>query len=170
MTIADEIFEWLTSRYADNPTDWIDADFHCFEDIPKELRWLPYTEKVEFEIQNGGLPQLLWNVFYHWRVIMSTTVEGYAEMGFEMESSALRRFSDLFHAHEAKCKRYILLSARDQDFGYFSRWCSEASDELTVDDEKLFFTTSGLRERRIAWMEENRDLFVRLMATCPPRT
>src|SRR5688572_12074139 len=99
MTITDEIFQWLTTRYAGDPTDWIDAEFHCFGDIPKELRWVPHTEKVEFEVQNGGLPQLLWNVFYHWRLVMTTTIEAYAVMGFATESLALRRFSDLFQAH-----------------------------------------------------------------------
>jgi hypothetical protein len=56
---ADEIFRWVELRYANDQSLWTDSGFHCFRDLPEELRWIPFTEKLECEIENGLLPQLL---------------------------------------------------------------------------------------------------------------
>ena len=74
---------------------------------PPTLRKAPTGIRGLDEITNGGLPQFLWNVFYHWRVIADDCSFAYAAIGAQPQAEATTDVIRLLSAHESVCGEYI---------------------------------------------------------------
>ncbi len=121
-------------------------------------------DKVEGEIANGGLPQLLWNVFFHWRHVLTDCEAGYEIIGAIPQRNAVREFRALFERHERDCRGYIDRCVSERDFSYFNKWCDHASAFLKSENERLFYPDSGIEEVRCAWMRRNEATLLQLVS------
>jgi hypothetical protein len=158
-----ELYTWIERRYADQGCNWSDPTFHCFEGLPDLLRWIYATDVVEVEIENGGPAQLLWNTFYHWRTLLGWAREGYLAMGFTTEAAAIAFYETLFSRFADECKRLIRETVPDggiRDFHYFMAECGAQMD---TESDKLFYSQSGLFDRKRAWADANRVTLMGLM-------
>lgn len=121
-------------------------------------------DKVEGEIANGGLPQLLWNVFFHWRHVLTDSESGYEIVGAMPQRDAIRGFRTLFERYEQECRNYINRSVSEREFDYFNKWCDYGYAVMESESERLFHTDSGVHEQRLDWMTKNEDRLVQAMA------
>lgn len=158
------IFDWFNVRYPGGP-DWTSADFDAYRNAPIELRMFISMSKLEGEIPNGGLPQLLWNTFYHWRRLLDDCETGYELIGSIPQRDAIREFRTVFEAQEAECKKYISQCIQKHDFSYFGKWCEYAAPRMDSEREKLFWTTeyAELEKKRKAWIDKNQQQLIELM-------
>jgi hypothetical protein len=119
--IETRIQEWFRQRYPEGP-QWRLDSFHCFRDLPIELRMIPLMDVVENEITNGGPAQLLWNVFPHWRRVLADCTMGYALIGAIPQRDAIRQFHVLFEQSEKDCRSYVELACDSGELKYFNQW------------------------------------------------
>jgi len=138
--MINQIYRWMQNKFPET-TDWVHEDFHCFDGAPAEFRWLLFTNKFEFEIQNGLLPQLLWNTIFHWRLLFSVSRQAYEHFELIPEANALSDFQILFEKHEKTCLFEFRKSLETQEFQFFVDWCDSMSEEMTDPKVKLFLTT-----------------------------
>jgi hypothetical protein len=162
--IQAKVYEWFEHRYPDGPR-WTSSSFDCFRDAPLELRMLVMMDKVEGEIANGGLPQLLWNVFFHWQHVLADSEAGYEIIGAISQRDAIREFRSLFERYEQECRSYIDRCISEQEFDYFNKWCDYGYTVMSSESERLFYTDSGVYEQRLDWMTRNQERLVQAMAT-----
>jgi len=160
--IETQIYNWFEHRYPGGP-QWTSSGFHCFRDAPLELRMVVAMDKVEAEIANGGLPQLLWNVFFHWRHVLDDCEAGYEAIGARAQRDSIGEFRGLFEQYEQECRSYIEPCIREQDFAYFNKWCDYGYAVMDSDSEGLFYTDSGVHKRRLIWMKKNENSLVQKM-------
>lgn len=160
--IESAIYGWFNKQYPHSP-QWTTREFDCFRDVPLELRAVIFMGTVEGEIANGGLPQLLWNTFYHWQKLFQDAEKGYELMGASLQAKAIRGFAALFKQYESECGEYVARCVRENDFKYFSKWCAAARDRLKSDREKLFYTDAGVYEERMEWLVKNEERLIQLM-------
>ncbi|MBK7998688.1 MAG: DUF4375 domain-containing protein [Verrucomicrobia bacterium] len=152
--IEAKVHRWFRQRYPEVP-DWRSKTFHCFRDVPIELRMVVVTEMLEAEITNGGLAQLMWNVFFHWRTVFADADAGYELIGASAQREALKEFRILFEHYEAECRGYIERCLETGEFDYFNQWCDFGEKAMSSESENLFWMESGLRELRLQWMASN---------------
>lgn len=143
--ITDEIYERMSRKYPAGPA-WTSSSFRGYGECPLEIRFLLSSDKLEFEVGNGGLPQFLWNTFYHWRWVLADCEAGYALIGAHRQVAAISEFRTLCEIHEDKCRKMIEECIRTNDFRLFNEWVTNASVTLRSDLEPLFFSDSGLSE------------------------
>lgn len=160
--IEARVFEWFQRHYPDGP-QWTSSSFDCFRDVPLELRMVVATDKVEGEITNGGLPQLLWNVFFHWRQVLADSESGYELIGAILQRDAIREFRTLFERYEEECRSYIDRCISEQEFDYFNKWCDYGAAVMSSDSERLFYTDSGVHEQRLDWLTKHGARLVQIM-------
>ena len=162
-SIEAKVCDWFQHRYPDGP-QWTSRSFGCFRDAPLELRMIVSMSKVEAEITNGGLPQLLWNVFFHWRHVFADCEAGYKIIAAFPQSEAIRQFQKLFEQHEQECCNYIDRCVGEQKSGCFKEWCNYGYTIMDSDSERLFYNESGVEKQRLDWLRENEARLLQLMA------
>lgn len=162
--LESEIFVWFNSRYPDGLA-WTSKDFHCFRDAQLELRAVISTDKVEFEIANGGLSQLLWNTFFHWRNLFDDCEAGYRLFQAGKQQAAIQTFRLLFEQYETECKHFIDSCIAENDFSWFNRWCERAKSSMTLEEERLFYSDSGVEELRQKWLDQNKASILSLISS-----
>jgi len=162
-SVETKIYSWFQRRYPDGP-QWTSRDFGCFRDAPLELRMIVSMDKVEGEIENGGLPQLLWNVFYHWRHVLDDCETGYGRIGAVPQRDATCRVRLLFEKYELECRGYIDNCVREQNFDFFNKWCDYGYTVMDSGDEALFSLESDIRTRRAEWLASNEAKLAHLMS------
>jgi hypothetical protein len=170
MDNLSHILTWIEERYRNVPLWWTDAQFHCFEDLPDELRELEMTGWPQVQIKNGGPAQLLYNTFNHWMTHLSRCLRGYRRMSFLEEAAAVVRYQELFSRYSDVCKSYVRRSLPDGTKGDFVGFMEAIEKQMETDDERLFYSWSGLYERKAAYVERHREELLQLMASTPPRS
>ncbi len=173
--IEKKIHDWFQCRYPEGPR-WTSRGFDGFRDVPLELRMIVAMDKVEAEITNGGLPQLLWNVFYHWRRLLDDCQAGYGLIGAMPQREAIREFRSLFRRYELECRRYIDQCIREKEFDYFNQWCEHGYRIMNSPRERLFYHHAGVRRQRLRWLRKNETRLLGLLSPLsdaeygPPRS
>jgi hypothetical protein len=158
--LQSKIYDWFERRYPDVGS-WTNPGFHCYQDAPLELRVVLMTNRVEADLGNGGLPQLLWNCFYHWRVVLRDAAAGYRLFGAVEQEAAIVEFQRLFERSELACGARVEECVRTQDFALFSQWCVSAQPELDSPLESLFYDAADTKRK--AWLRLNEEQLLRLM-------
>jgi hypothetical protein len=148
------VYRWVAKNDPEGPR-WTDPSFSGYRDFPEEIRFLLSSDKLEFEVQNGGLPQFLWNVFYHFHWVLNDCEAGYEMIGAHKPSLAIPEFRKLCDAHEKECRKYIIECVNTKDFQKFNDWMVIASTTLQSEKEKLFYSDSGLHELKEQWYAAN---------------
>lgn len=158
--LEQRIFDWFERRYPD-AGEWTNPRFHCYQDAPAALRAVIMTQRVESDLTNSGLPQLLWNCFHHWRVVLRDAAEGYGRFGATEAVAAIAEFQALFERFEPVCRPLVEACGRTQDFSLFGRWCESAAAELRSDREEVCVREG---ERcRAEWLRSHGSELVELM-------
>ena len=160
--MIEEIYKWLDEKYPEGAI-WTSSEFGCYRDAPVEIRMILSMHQLESEVANGGLPQFLWNTYYHWRKVLEDCKTGCEFIGAFEQKNAVAEFWYLCEQHEAECFKFIQSCIRDNDFSYFGKWCEHSAAALKSGRESLFWTDSGLEEKRIGWLNENRERELSLM-------
>jgi hypothetical protein len=148
--IEEQIYDWRRKHYPGV------TDVECHRTIAPELRAVLFTSIVEGEISNGGLPQLLWNTFHHWRAVLDDAEMGYQLFGATQHCEAIRVFRTLFERYGSECRHYMEQSSCGE-------WCGYAYDLMKSQHQKLFFTDSGYQKRK-AWIAANEQRLLQLVA------
>jgi hypothetical protein len=148
--IEDRVYKWFGKHYPGNP------DAECHRTVAPELRTILFTSNVEGEISNGGLPQLLWNTFHHWRAVLDDAEMGYQLFGATQHCEAIREFRALFQRYEQECRHYMEHSS-------CSEWCEYGNNVMKSQHKKLFFSDAGY-EKRQAWITANEQRLLQLVA------
>ena len=161
--IRVKVYDWFEKQYPGGPK-WTSKSFHCFRDASLELRIIVAMDKVEAEIVNGGLPQLLWNVFYHWRHLLDDCEAGYGMLGAVRQRDAIRRFRGTFNRYEGDCLRHIEEAVQMPSSGGFDKWCNYGYAIMESEDENLFWKDAELQHQRSDWITKNEGLLLQRMA------
>jgi len=162
--IRARVYDWFEKRYLGGPR-WTSRSYHCFRDAPLELRIIVAMDKVEAEIDNGGFPQLLWNVFYHWRHLLDDCEAGYGMIGAVRQRDAIQRLRGLFNRFENDCRRHIEEAIQAPSSGCFNKWYNYGDDAMESADEDLFFHDDDgeLQHQRNDWITKNEGLLLQRM-------
>ena len=112
--------------------------------------------------------QLLWNTYYHWRTMLDCCREGYSEMGMEREAASISEYEEMFSKYAHRCKQFILRRTLEGQ-GDFVGFMEEIGERMSSDTNKLFYSHSGLRQRKAAYVEGHREYFLELMRATGPR-
>lgn len=158
--LQNKIYDWFEQRHPDCGR-WTDPEFHCYQDAPLELRVVLMTNRVEVDVANGGLPQLLWNCCFHWRIVLQDAASGYRLFGAPEHEAAIAEFQQLFERFEPACRLKVEECIRTQDFALFGEWCAFAREELSSDRESLFYEVGD--ELRMKWLRLREKDLLRLM-------
>lgn len=159
-----EVYKWFTKQYPKGP-EWTSKKFHCYRDAPMELRMIISMDKLEAEITNGGLPQFLWNTFFHWKHVLDDCENGYDAIGAIVQRDAVREFRGICERHQRECWQYISHCTNAEDFSYFSKWCEHGKVLMKPENEELFWADSTLVARKAQWLAKNREHLLELMAS-----
>ena len=151
---TDAVYRWMAKKDPEGPR-WTDPSFSGYRHLPEEVRFLLSSDKLEFEIQNGGLPQFLWNTFYHWRWILDDCEGAYGMIGAHSQHLAISEFRNLCDGHEKSCRVSIFHCVSAKDFQKFNDWMASAVTTLRSDKEKLFYFDSGLQVLKEEWYAVN---------------
>lgn len=135
--------------------NWQDPNFDCLKKLPFLRRVVVEMYCLEGELENGGLSQLLWNTFYHWRTLLFECSQGYQVMGFSEQAAAIGDFVRLFEGFEGECGRLIEIATRTGRFELFGEWCVKHSDALISSNESCFFSDRRIDEKREQWLREH---------------
>jgi hypothetical protein len=120
---------------------------------------IPAFDAIEYNIGNGGWSQVLWNCFANWRRLIEIAKEGYVLIGAGRQASALDDLHALCIRDEQECLRARNHAANISDdeasrcFVEFTR--RSYGKNRGYDWEELFFSDSGLYERRLEWLAAN---------------
>jgi len=144
------IFDWLNRAVNDASAETISPPA-AIRAAPLEIKMIAAFERIEYNLTNGGWAQFLWNCSPDWRWHVETAREGYALIGANEESMALHRLRILCADHEAECAALQLRAEEEDDFRYFGEFTAKKSPDW----EKLFYTFSGIVEKRLAWLAAN---------------
>ncbi|MCX7005765.1 MAG: DUF4375 domain-containing protein [Kiritimatiellaeota bacterium] len=161
MTTAD-IYAWLNKK---NPAgaDWTSKSFSALQEFPLEIRMFLEMEKLEGEVENGGLAQFLWNTYFHWRTILKDCEKAYELIGAQPQHAVVPQIISLCGQHEADCGRYVALATKTPEGNYFQRWYDLAEEALSTDAEDLFCSHDELEGQRVRWLEQNQSHLQQLM-------
>ena len=159
--VETAVGNWL-ARHFPGEQDWGDEGFHCFEGLPLELRMLPAHWAVEYNISNGGWAQLLWNCFGSWRRLIRIACDGYRLIGADQQAVALENARVLFERNEEECALFIRLAIAEDDFSYFGKFTGLSYGEKGNDWQDLF-CDEALYARRLAWLEQNQAVIMRML-------
>ena len=157
--INAQIWKWLERRFPVD-TGWQDPEFHCYAAVPLEIALVPTHAALEYNISNGGWSQVLWNCFGCWRQLLTLGEKGYALIGATAQAEAIKELQILCEKNETECLRFMQLAARKNDFSYFGKFTSRSYGGSECDWEDLFFSSSGVSEQRLAWLEEHEGLIL----------
>jgi hypothetical protein len=149
--IQRQIYDWLLERYPEGP-DWMDPNFDACSNVPIEIKMISAFDELEYNISNGGWAQFLWNCNGCWRQLIDIAHEGYLLIGALEQASALHELRVLCErdATEAEAE----LASEDGSLEHASNF-TRRSYAKGPDWERLFWSDSGVYERRLAWLEQN---------------
>jgi hypothetical protein len=151
------IYDWLRLVHPDGPL-WGDADFDCFGNTPIEIKMIPAFDAVEFNIENGGWAQLLWNCFANWRQLVQIAKQGYQMIGAAPQSTALDKLYALCTHDEQECEQARAQASQasdDEASRVFAEFTRRSYGKRGFDWEALFFADSGIHEKRLEWLAAN---------------
>lgn len=161
--VEESIIEWLRHRYPDG-SDWQNSNFHCFADEPLEFKMIPVFQAIEYNIDNGGWSQLLWNCFGTWSRMVEIGAEGYKLIGAQPQREALELLREVLTAHEAECASFMRKAARKPDSATFAEFTKRSYAQPGNDWQDLFYYDSGIYELRLAWLAAHATQIRMLMA------
>ena len=72
-----------------------------------------------------------------------------------IDLDALAELRALCERDERECEAAMSLSEDEDDFSYFGEFCSRGYAKSNTDWERLFFSDSGVYEKRLEWLGEN---------------
>ena len=154
--VEARIWEWLQHTFP-NDKGWQDPQFHCYRDVPLEIALVDAHAALEYNINNGGWSQVLWNCFGCWRQLLDLAGQGYTLIGASAQAEELKALYRLCERDEADCLRFMQRAAKKKDFSYFSKFTSRSYGGSEWDGEDLFFYGSGVGEMRRAWLAEHQE-------------
>lgn len=163
---TDTIYRWIARIDPEGPR-WTDPSFDGYRKYPKEIRFLLSSDKLEFEVQNGGLPQFLWNVFYHYHWILDDCEVGYEMIGAHAQSISISEFRKLCDNHKQECLKYINHCIDTRNFQVFNDWMEVASITLRSEKETLFYSDSDLQIIKETWYSSNSHRIKMLIRSIP---
>jgi hypothetical protein len=158
----EAIYHWAETKDPRGPR-WTDPSFSGYREFPEEVQFLLSSDKLEFEVANGGLPQFLWNTFYHWRWVLDDCERGYEMIAAYPQRLAIPEFRKLCDDHERDCRIYIFECVSTKDFQKFNDWMASASATLQSESEKLFYSGSGLQDLKQKWFAANQSRIKKLL-------
>ncbi|WP_145107156.1 DMP19 family protein [Gimesia panareensis] len=165
--VEASIIEYLREQYPEGPR-WQDPQFHCLEAEPLQLKMIPAFERIEYNLDNGGWAQLLWNCIGTWRRLLEIAAEGYALIGAEAQREALKPLSEVLSRDEAECARYLQRVTEENASEIFSDYTRRSYAAPGNEWEQAFYYDSGINELRLAWLEAHAEEIQALL--CPDRS
>jgi hypothetical protein len=151
------IFDWLNRNYPEGPT-WYARPATA---PALEIRMISAFSEIQYNIENGGWAQFLWNCFDYWRQAIEAAREGYLLIGAPEQSAALDTLWALCERDERECGETIEQSEAEYDeerYGsppFFAEFTSRSYSAPRNDWEPLFYGDSGVYEKRLAWLAAN---------------
>jgi hypothetical protein len=157
--VQELVYDWLKRTYPDGP-DWDDPGFICGLHSEIEIRMIPAFDAIEYNLANGGWAQFLWNCFGVWRQFIDTAQEGYSLISGREQSEALGQLRILCERDERECSEALQRSEQEdtgltEDIPYFAEFTKRSYASRVNDWEKLFWSKSGIYQRRLVWLDVN---------------
>jgi hypothetical protein len=144
------IYDWLGSNLPDG-VDWQNSD-HVELNLAVEIKMILAFDALEYNIDNGGWAQLLWNCLGQWRVLLEIAEEGYNTIGALPQARAIREIWKLCAESELECT--IALSAAGDTADGFAEFAAR-SYAVGPDWQELFYHNSTAYEQRLSWLQRN---------------
>ncbi|QDU42635.1 hypothetical protein Mal52_11020 [Symmachiella dynata] len=165
-TVESRVFQWLEKYYPDG-VGWQNPDSDCLGDAPIEIKLVAATNTIEYNISNGGWGQFLWNCHGTWRRLLAIGHEGYKLIGADAQADALQELGVLCERDIEECREYIRRADAEQDFKYPASFTAQRvffeEDHWT----NLFYSTSGVYEKRLEWLEKNQERVLEALMYVP---
>lgn len=155
MANEQTIIEQLFRGYGE--TRLLDRDFHGYRAAPLPLRMFFSMRVLESEIANGGLAQLLWNTFYHWRGILEDCAYAYRAIGAQAQVTAMSEIQGILELHEPECRAHIERAVGTRDLALFQEWYHSAERKMNLPAESLFYPSDALDALKETWIAANSD-------------
>lgn len=165
--VEASIIAYLRDQYPEGPR-WQDPQFDCLEGEPLILKMIPAFERIEYNLDNGGWAQLLWNCFGTWRRLLEIAAEGYELIGAKAQRDALKPLYKVLSKDEGECARFLQLAADKEGAETFAEYTRRSYAVPGYDWENVFYYDSGINELRLAWLEEHAAEIQTLV--CPDRS
>jgi hypothetical protein len=118
---------------------------------PLEIRMLYAFNSIEYNISNGGWPQLLWNCLGAWRNLLATAQEGYSLIGAAEQAEAINTLRALCEHHEIRCREAV--GREDGSMVAYAEYASQSYADPSNTWERLFW--EGIYEKRLGWLERH---------------
>lgn len=150
--IQDMIYDWLNEHYPEGPL-WIEPEFDAYENVPIEIKMVSAFDALEYNISNGGWSQVLWNCYGTWRKLIDIAREGYTLIDAQEQTQALDALYALCERDEKECETG--LATEDGSMESFTEFTSRSCVVDGDDWEELFWSDSGVYEKRLAWLQAN---------------
>jgi hypothetical protein len=160
--VQDLITGFLDKRYPDG-WSWLDSTFDCFGDMPLQIKMIPAFQALEYNINNGGWAQFLWNCFGCWPQLLEIAQPGYHLIGAHDQARAIDDLRRLCERDDGECEAAMLRSVEEDDFSHFSSFTNRVITEPGNDWQDLFFYDSGAYETRLRWLKDNEALVRQLI-------
>jgi hypothetical protein len=144
------INDWLKKAYPRVP-----GDFDCVADTPIEIKMIPSFDLIEYNINNGGWSQFLWNCFVQWRQIIDSAQEGYLLIGAAEQSKALSMLRALCARDDRECEDAMARAAVGDGTSIFSEFNRRSYGGPANEWQSLFYYDSGVYEKRLEWLAAN---------------
>lgn len=151
------IYDWLNRNYPDGPTWYANSA----NQPTIEIRMIAAFDDIEYNLNNGGWAQFLWNCLGYWRQIIETAREGYRLIGATEQCAALNTLWAVCERDEGECRETIERSEAEFDeerYGsppFFADFTSRSYFAPADDWESLFADDNGLYEKRVLWLAAN---------------
>ncbi|QDU09413.1 DUF4375 domain-containing protein [Gimesia aquarii] len=152
--VEKSIIEWLRQHYPEEP-DWQNTNFHCFTDEPLELKMIPVFQAIEYNIDNGGWSQFLWNCYGTWPRMVEIAADGYELIGARPQREALELLREILAAHEVECASFMRKAAKERGSTIFAEFTKRSYAQPGNDWQDLFYYNSGINELRLAWLAQH---------------
>ena len=134
-----------------------EINFHGYSAAPRHTRMFFSMRVFENEIENGGLAQFLWNVFFHWRAVTEDCSFGYAAIGAEKQAAAMPEIIRLLEAHETMCGQYVARAMDTKDAAHFQTWYAAGERAMNTTLEELFYSNENLDILKQAWISSHQS-------------
>lgn len=165
--VADIVYRFLCIHYGTERAYWEDPEFHCYRDLPLELRSVPICGWIEYNITNGGAEQLIGNSGSHWREVLDSGIRVYEAMGERQGAEQLSHFRDaaieVGHEIDDFVRRMYPDDAdEDEDEDLHTDMSDYFSERPELADPDSIMSCD-VSKRRYEWLERNRDKILMLI-------
>lgn len=153
MATEQSIIEGLIRDYGE--PHFLDRDFHGYRAATRNTRMFFSMRILEDQITNGGLAQLLWNVFFHWRIIVEDCSFAYAAIGAEPQAVGMSEVTRLLAVHESACGAYVERAIATKNFAEFQSWYAVGEPAMDSPVEPLFYYSDILDTLKQSWISSH---------------